>query len=133
MIKTANVVDAFVGARIHSRRQALGIGIEKAANAIGVSCERMKDFEAGTDRISARLLAELAAVLDVDASHFFEPTDKRAALAPHGSLIADAIALNRAFALISDPIARRRVVDFAMMMAASARQSAQPIVLVSNT
>ncbi|SDH73742.1 helix-turn-helix domain-containing protein [Roseospirillum parvum] len=68
-------VDAQVGRRIRVRRQILGLSQAQLASAIGVSFQQIQKYEKGTNRISASRLYDVARVLSVSVSFFFEAID----------------------------------------------------------
>lgn len=68
-------VDRFVGARIRERRVMLGLSQSQMANLIGVTYQQAHKYERGINRISAGRLFEIAKVLRVPVSFFFEGLD----------------------------------------------------------
>lgn len=65
-------IDAQVGQRIRVRRQLLGLSQAQLAHAVGVSFQQIQKYEKGTNRISASRLYDVARVLGVSVSFFFE-------------------------------------------------------------
>jgi transcriptional regulator with XRE-family HTH domain len=61
----SDAFDAALGAKILTRRKALGIRQEDVAAAVGVSFQQMQKYERGANRVSAYMLAKLAAALSV--------------------------------------------------------------------
>ncbi len=74
----ASDVDRYVGARIRERRIMLGLSQQQLARMIGVTYQQAHKYERGLNRISAGRLFEIARVLAVPISWFFEsmPADK---------------------------------------------------------
>ncbi len=68
----ASLVDHHVGARIRERRTTLGLSQQQLAKMIGVTYQQAHKYERGLNRISAGRLFEIAQVLDVPISFFFE-------------------------------------------------------------
>lgn len=68
-------VDRFVGARIRERRVMLGLSQSQMANLIGVTYQQAHKYERGINRISAGRLYEIAKVLRVPVSFFYEGLD----------------------------------------------------------
>jgi transcriptional regulator with XRE-family HTH domain len=64
-------VDVHVGARIRTRRLLLGMNQETLANALGLTFQQVQKYEGGANRVSASRLAEVAQVLGVTVSYFF--------------------------------------------------------------
>ncbi|MDZ3836881.1 MAG: helix-turn-helix transcriptional regulator [Rhodospirillales bacterium] len=68
-------VDRFVGGRIRERRVMLGLSQQQMANLIGVTYQQAHKYERGINRISAGRLYEIARVLSVPVSFFYEGLD----------------------------------------------------------
>src|SRR5689334_7298461 len=65
-------IDAMVGARVRQRRTLLGLSQESLGEAIGLTFQQVQKYERGANRISASRLFELARVLEVPVSYFFD-------------------------------------------------------------
>lgn len=70
--RTPHVVDRAVGARVATRRLALGLSQTALAQNIGVSFQQVQKYESGRNRISSSRLSEIAAALDVPMTYFFK-------------------------------------------------------------
>jgi transcriptional regulator with XRE-family HTH domain len=68
----ANAADHHVGARIRERRIMLGLSQQQLAQMIGVTYQQAHKYERGLNRISAGRLYEIANVLGVPVSWFFD-------------------------------------------------------------
>ena len=68
----ASHADRHVGARIRERRIMLGLSQQQLAQMIGVTYQQAHKYERGLNRISAGRLYEIAQVLSVPVSWFFE-------------------------------------------------------------
>src|SRR3712207_9226934 len=68
----ANAADRHVGARIRERRIMMGLSQQQLARMVGVTYQQAHKYERGLNRISAGRLFEIAQVLDVPVSFFFE-------------------------------------------------------------
>ncbi|KAA5607682.1 helix-turn-helix transcriptional regulator [Roseospira marina] len=68
----ASDVDRYVGQRIRERRVMLGLSQQQMAEMIGVTYQQAHKYERGINRISAGRLFEIAQVLGVAVSFFFE-------------------------------------------------------------
>lgn len=75
----ANDTDRHVGARIRERRIMLGLSQQQMADLIGVTYQQAHKYERGINRISAGRLYEIAQVLGVPVSYFFEGLDSQRA------------------------------------------------------
>jgi transcriptional regulator with XRE-family HTH domain len=67
-----NPIDVHVGARIRLRRTLLGLSQERLAEAIGLTFQQVQKYECGANRASPSQLYDLARILDVPLSYFFE-------------------------------------------------------------
>jgi transcriptional regulator with XRE-family HTH domain len=68
-------VDSYVGSRIRERRVMLGLSQQQMAQLIGVTYQQAHKYERGINRISAGRLYEIARVLRVPVSYFFDGLD----------------------------------------------------------
>jgi len=69
---SANPIDVHVGARMRLRRTLLGLSQEKLGELIGLTFQQVQKYERGANRIGASRLFDLARVLDVPVSFFFD-------------------------------------------------------------
>ena len=106
-------IDVHVGARIRHRRAILGLNQTELAHKVGVTFQSIQKYERGTNRVSASRLQEIAEVLSVPVSHFFEglaPAAGGPAVVPSDGLTTQEIRdLNGAFASIKDKMVRQAV------------------------
>jgi transcriptional regulator with XRE-family HTH domain len=72
VIPRASNADRHVGTRIRERRIMLGLSQQQLAQMIGVTYQQAHKYERGLNRISAGRLYEIAQVLGVPISWFFE-------------------------------------------------------------
>src|SRR6266404_7968600 len=70
-------IDRYVGARIRERRIMLGLTQQQLADLIGVTYQQAHKYERGINRVSAGRLFEIARVLSVPVSYFFEGLDNQ--------------------------------------------------------
>ncbi len=73
--KSLHPVDVYVGLRVRSRREELGISREKLAKHLSISYQQIQKYESAKNRISQSKLWEIAQVLNVPVSYFY-PTEK---------------------------------------------------------
>lgn len=124
--RRANPIDVHVGSRVRLRRMLLGISQEKLGEQLGLTFQQVQKYEKGVNRIGASRLFDLARVLNVRIDYFFEeaPGHGVPAMATPGMAerpsdtfmfeflnTREGLELNRAFARITDPKARRAIVD----------------------
>src|SRR5947209_19234508 len=67
-----NPVDVHVGSRVRLRRTLLGMSQEKLGDALGLTFQQVQKYERGANRVGASRLYDLARVLAVPVSYFFE-------------------------------------------------------------
>lgn len=65
-------LDAHVANRIKTRREALGLTVERTAQDVFISSRKLQNIEAGVARAGASLLFSLSQVLRVPVDYFFE-------------------------------------------------------------
>lgn len=71
----SHAVDIHVGQRIRRQRWLTGTGQQQLAEAVGVRFQQIHKYESGANRVSASRLWDIARVLDVPVSYFFEGLD----------------------------------------------------------
>ncbi len=114
MPKQTTDVDRLVGIRITALRKARGLSQTALGNAVGVTFQQVQKYEKGQNRVGAGRLREIARLLEVPVSAFFEDEsqpegpqeDVFGFLSAHG-----AIELLRAYAAIQDDQVRRDVLS----------------------
>ena len=114
-----------LGSKLRMRRLALGLTQTKVAKAINVTFQQIQKYEKGANRVGASRLFQLAKVLEVPISYFFDDLetensgDMQVGFAEEKSQdfvleflnSREGLELNRAFVKIQDPQVRRRVID----------------------
>lgn len=66
------VVDEHVGRQIRERRTMLGMSQEKLGELIGLTFQQVQKYERGMNRVGASMLWDIANILDVPVSYFFD-------------------------------------------------------------
>ena len=101
MIKTPNPTDKHVGSRVRMRRMMLSMSQEKLGDALGLTFQQVQKYEKGANRVGAGRLTQIARVLELPVSSFFNPPnpDETAASGAR-QLEADYFALPGAFRLV---------------------------------
>ena len=74
--RSTGAIDDYVGARIRERRIMLGLTQQQLADLIGVTYQQAHKYERGINRVSAGRLFEIARVVSVPVSYFFEGLDE---------------------------------------------------------
>jgi transcriptional regulator with XRE-family HTH domain len=111
-----NPVDVLVGHNIRIHRLDRGLSQTQLASHIGVTFQQVQKYENGVNRIGSGRLFEIAEVLGVPISSFFEgagySADEPARLSPIAMLAEPyALRLLKAFREIADPELRRLLVE----------------------
>src|SRR5262249_1247095 len=70
--KAPNPIDKHVGSRVRMRRMMLNMSQEKLGDALGLTFQQVQKYEKGTNRIGASRLQQIAQILQVQVSFFFE-------------------------------------------------------------
>ncbi len=121
--KNPNPIDKHVGARVRMRRMMLGMSQEKLGDGLSLTFQQVQKYEKGTNRIGASRLHQIANILQVPVSFFFEGAPNMPGQssglseAPSPSYVSDFLAtsdglsLTKAFMKIKNNKVRRRIVD----------------------
>jgi transcriptional regulator with XRE-family HTH domain len=126
--KVPNPIDKHVGSRVRMRRMMLSMSQEKLGDALGLTFQQVQKYEKGTNRIGASRLQQIAQILQVPVSFFFEGAPHSAghggmSEAPSPAYVADFLAtsdglsLTKAFMRIKSSKLRRRIVDLVEQIA----------------
>ena len=65
-------IDEHLGRRLRRRRRLLGLTQQQLATACGVRFQQIQKYECAANRMSAARLYQLAQVLEVPVSYFYE-------------------------------------------------------------
>ncbi|WP_363083859.1 helix-turn-helix transcriptional regulator [Phenylobacterium sp. SCN 70-31] len=69
--RPATSADSQVGSRLRARRRRAGLSRQELADALGTNVRQLRDYEDGTVRVSAAMLARAATVLGSTVLEFF--------------------------------------------------------------
>jgi transcriptional regulator with XRE-family HTH domain len=119
-------VDVHVGTRIKTRRLLLGMNQETLANALGLTFQQVQKYEGGANRVAASRLAQVAEVLGVPVTYFFNDLEAAGEAtttdATNTRLMLqrpEAIELIRWYYAITDPDVRQRFLEMVKTVAQS--------------
>jgi transcriptional regulator with XRE-family HTH domain len=128
--KAPNPIDKHVGSRVRMRRMMLSMSQEKLGDALGLTFQQVQKYEKGTNRIGASRLQQIAHILQVPVSFFFEgaphlPGGHLGGMseAPSPAYVSDFLAtsdglsLTKSFMRIKNSKLRRRIVDLVEQIA----------------
>lgn len=76
-----HAADKIVGSQIRFRRISLGLSQQAVSEIMGLTFQQLQKYEHGTNRVSASRLYQLARILHVPVTFFFEPVDAELGLA----------------------------------------------------
>jgi transcriptional regulator with XRE-family HTH domain len=117
--KTIDPIDKHAGERLRKRRHERGISQTKLATAIGLTFQQVQKYEKGMNRMGSSRLQQVANVLKVPVTYFFEDAPgqhKLSGKAPSVIYVSkflathDGQALIRAFTKIGSAKVRRSIV-----------------------
>src|SRR5260221_11632579 len=104
-----NPIDVHVGGRVRLRRTLLGMSQEKLGDAIGLTFQQVQKYERGANRVGSSRLFDLARVLDVPVSYFFDEMSASTSARSPGRL--SGMAEQRPPAFQPDPTAKRETLE----------------------
>ncbi len=116
-------VDVHVGQRVRQLRCLAGMTQQQLGDKVGIKFQQIQKYEAGTNRISASRMWDIAATMEVPVSFFFEGLDGQAPDTDEarGDILTDKEALDlvRAYYAIPEN-QRRRLFDLARVLGEAA-------------
>ena len=120
----AHPVDSHVGARVRQRRTLLGMKQFKLGDAVNLSFQQIQKYEKGTNRVSAAMMVDMAAILDVGIGYFYDeiPRVRRDGQIETSALTEVALTLHgrrliEAFLNLKNDQLRGAVADLAQVLA----------------
>ena len=134
-----NPIDVHVGQRIRQRRTLLGMSQEKLGEAIGLTFQQVQKYERGANRVGSSRLFDLARVLDVPVTYFFDEMSTATAskspsrlrglaepkpepFEPDPLAKRETLELVRAYYRIADPQARKRLFELTKALGRTVRK-----------
>lgn len=121
-----HTVDVHVGKRIRHRRWMNGTTQQQLAEAVGIKFQQIQKYETGMNRVSASRLWDIAHVLGVPVSFFFEGLETEGQrVTKVGDLPGDILTDKEALELLRSYYAipenqRRRLFDLARVLSEAA-------------
>jgi len=121
--KTPSGIDRIVGQRLRWRRRELKLTQEQLGEKLGLTFQQVQKYEKGVNRISAGRLFEIAQVLGITITYFYEGVDELLESSPVVSVHEDdhpptlpvidteAMELVTAFQKIEDKSLRRSLLE----------------------
>lgn len=126
--KDPSNIDKHIGYKLKLRRDDAGMSQEALGEKVSLSFQQIQKYEKGANRISASRLFELARILEVEISYFFEGFETSSSYmrmedsAPIPKFLNfvssnEGMSLNRAFTRIKSRRTRRALIDMAKSLA----------------
>ena len=121
-----HLVDVHVGKRIRQRRWMNGTTQQQLAEAVGIKFQQIQKYETGMNRVSASRLWDIAHVLAVPVSFFFEGLEASGVTETlQGDVPGDILTDKEALELLRSYYAipenqRRRLFDLARVLSEAA-------------
>ena len=114
-------VDVHVGKRIRQRRWLIGMTQQALAESVGIKFQQIQKYETGANRVSASRLWDIAEVVGVPVSFFFEGLDLPESQAGDALAPADILGDKEAMELVRSYYAipeqqRRRLFELARVL-----------------
>jgi transcriptional regulator with XRE-family HTH domain len=119
--QSAILIDQQVGSRVRLRRLMLKLSQTDLADGLGLTFQQVQKYEKGMNRIGAGRLHQIAHILQVPVTFFFEtPSPNPPSTVAQDQSLAnlndfmatrDGLTLAKAFMRIGDTKLRRRIVD----------------------
>ncbi len=132
--KIPSGIDRIVGQRLRWRRRELKLTQEQLGEKLGLTFQQVQKYEKGVNRIAAGRLFEIAQVLGITITYFYEGVDEMLNL-PHRMTVqedehppslpvmdVEAVALVKAYQNIDDKGLRRSLLE-TIQAAAASRQT----------
>lgn len=113
-------VDAHVGRKVREVRLLRGLTQANVAEQLGLSFQQLQKYETGHNRVSASRMYEIARLLKVEPSYFFEGYDEESAGAK-GHLDERTARAAKALASITDEAVRNQIQTMIMELAGRGR------------
>lgn len=120
-----NSIDKHVGGKLKALRSELNLEIEHFAQILDIGVDKLREYEAGVERVCAAELYRIAKALQISAAYFFSAIKQNAAdfsneITEASNIpIEEALELMRAFGGIGDASARRQLIELARSFASN--------------
>lgn len=72
MFKQATPVDIHIGKKLRVLRSIAGISLDEIGELVGLTLQQIQKYETGVNKVSASKLFEIAQILEVPISAFFD-------------------------------------------------------------
>ena len=127
-----------IGGRMRLRRTMLGLSQESLGDSLGLTFQQVQKYERGANRIGAGRLLQLANVLGVSISYFYDELETNL-LGTDGAVVSidrdkhinsfikrETLELVRAYYRIGDPVVRIKMLELAQSLASALPPKSHP-------
>lgn len=131
--KQPHHVDIHVGGRVKQRRLLRGLSQEQLGTSLGLTFQQVQKYEKGTNRISSSRLWEIATILGVPISFFYDGLKDKANAAGFAepgqdgfvstASSTEGLKLNRHFIQITDTQIRHKVLELVKTLAKASQNT----------
>lgn len=139
--KSTNLIDVQIGKRIRLRRIMIGMSQENLGDRLGLTFQQVQKYEKGTNRVAAARLQQIADILGVDVTYFFDaqhgqgsgPVEPWITAIGERLMPEETLQILQAFGAIEDPKLRKALLGMAQALAqvspqASSTHQTKPLV-----
>ncbi|MBG02796.1 MAG: transcriptional regulator [Rhodospirillaceae bacterium] len=136
--RNSTPVDMHIGGRMRLRRTMLGLSQESLGDSLGLTFQQVQKYERGANRIGAGRLLQLANVLGVSISYFYDELETNL-LGTDGAVVSidrdkhinsfikrETLELVRAYYRIGDPVVRIKMLELAQSLASALPPKSHP-------
>lgn len=130
--KITNPTDKHVGAKVRARRLMLGLSQMKLADGLGLTFQQVQKYEKGSNRIGASRLQQIAQLLKVEPSWFFEGGPRANTMGAAGVLTPEQSATNATTKAFDDFLTTPYAIDLMQDYAKLTNQQRDVVVRVAR-
>lgn len=134
MKKAPTAADREVGRKIRLHRRDRKLTQPQLAQELGITSHQLQKYEAGVNRIAVGKLVEIATVLRIEMSAFFdpistvEPSNDNTQVSDQFAFTHEALLMSLAFMQITDPLLRNRLLELVQTVASAGAAAAEPLI-----
>lgn len=110
-MRMAHPTDIYVGRRLRLARLTKGLTQTELGNLLNLSFQQVQKYESGKNRIGSSRLWDLAMILGVSISYFFDGLERRDASPPLEEISERAIRLAKEIDAIPDETTKRHFLN----------------------
>ncbi len=115
--KTSSDIDLAIGRRVKLRRRLLQMSQQELASQLGITFQQLQKYEKGRNRIGAGRLFEIAEILEIPLTFFFEDAVGDNPISGDADVARAGMKILRSFSKIKDPATRKSIADLVEQLA----------------